>query len=77
MDSRGCSLRETLLRLVRAPFKLGAGILGIPYAMMNLGGFLMGVVVIALFAGASVYGGLVLGWLHGSDRSITTYGLLA
>eukprot|EP00045_Choanoeca_perplexa_P019395 m.2746 g.2746 ORF g.2746 m.2746 type:complete len:469 (+) comp4000_c0_seq1:99-1505(+) len=55
---------------------LGAGVLGLPGAVKQMGWF-GAVTVLLLITTFSIYGGLLLGWLRRGDKSIATYGQLA
>lgn len=55
---------------------LGAGVLGLPSAFREMG-WVGSTICLVIITAMSVYDGLILGWLRGSDETITSYGLLA
>jgi proton-coupled amino acid transporter len=55
---------------------LGAGVLGLPSAFREMG-WAGATVCLVIVAVMSLYGGLLLGWLRGSDSSIHSYPALA
>eukprot|EP00051_Salpingoeca_urceolata_P006026 m.80107 g.80107 ORF g.80107 m.80107 type:complete len:440 (+) comp14651_c0_seq3:303-1622(+) len=55
---------------------LGAGVLGLPFAVKGMG-WAGAVVVLVFMTCMSIFGGLQLGSLRGNDSSVTTYAALA